>query len=87
VSGTQSGHRCRVVRTDNGTEYVNAELKQFFTARGIIHQTSVAYTPEQNGAAERLNRTLLERVRAMLTDAGLPGALWAEAVSTEPCVR
>jgi len=54
---TQSGHRCRVVRTDNGNEYVNTELKQFFTARGIIHQTSVAYTPEQNGAAERLNRT------------------------------
>jgi len=47
----------------------------------------VAYTPEQNGAAERLNRTLLERVRAMLTDAGLRRHGLCPERTREPCVR
>jgi len=61
---TQSGHRCRVVWTDNGGEYVKSELNEDYSARGIVHQTTVAYNPEQNGAAERANRTLSKRVRA-----------------------
>ena len=83
----QSGHVCRVVRTDNGGEYVNADLSAFFKSKGIVHQTTVPYTPEQNGAAERLNRTLMERVRAMISDADLPAGLWAEAVLTANHIR
>ena len=63
---TQSGQRCHVVRTDKGRECDT----EYFTARGIVHQTSVSYNPVHNGAAKRLNRTLLERVRAILADAG-----------------
>ena len=83
----QSGRSVLVVRTDNGTEYVNHGLSSYFKAKGILHQKSVRYVPEQNGSAERLNRTLLERVRAMLGDSGLPKKLWAEAVVTANYIR
>jgi transposase InsO family protein len=59
------------VRSNNGSEYCKNELSTFFKSRGIQHQTSAPYTPKQNGAAERLNRTLVERTRAMLLDAKL----------------
>jgi len=83
----QSGYQVANVRTDNGTEYVNKELAHYFAEKGITHQTTVPYTPEQNGAAERLNRTLLEKVRAMLDDSNLPMELWAEAAVTANYVR
>ncbi len=83
----QSGRSVMIVRTDNGTEYVNRELTEYFAKKGILHQKSVRYVPEQNGSAERLNRTLLERVRAMLSDSGLPKSLWAEAVVTACFIR
>ena len=79
---TQSGQKLRKVCTDRGGEYLNNELKDFYSAKGIVHQTPAPYTPEQNGKAERLNRTLMERVRAMLQDAKLPNSLWAEVVTT-----
>ena len=78
----QSGWPLLVVRTDNGSEYINSTLATFFKDKGVLHQTTVRYTPEQNGKAERLNRTLLDRVRAMLEDSGLPKTLWAEAATT-----
>ena len=84
---TQCGRRVKAIRTDNGTEYVNKELTEFLQSRGIIHQTSVAYNPEQNGAAERLDRILMERARAMINDADLPPELWAEAVDTANYIR
>ncbi|CAG9131792.1 unnamed protein product [Plutella xylostella] len=69
-------------RSDNGTEFVNREVQNLFEKRGITHQTTVPYTPEQNGKAERENRTLIESARTMLCAAGLPKKLWAEAVHT-----
>ena len=83
----QSGVRLQKVRTDNGSEYVNSELGTFFAQKGVVHERTVPYTPEQNGAAERLNRTLMERARAMLVDADLPDYLWAEAVATANVIR
>ena len=83
----QSGWPLLVVRTDNGSEYINSELATFFKDKGVIHQTTVRYTPEQNGKAERLNRTLLDRVRAMLEDSKLPKTLWAEAAVTASYLR
>ncbi|KAI3435604.1 hypothetical protein D9Q98_001667 [Chlorella vulgaris] len=50
-------------------------------------QTTNRYTPEQNGAAERLNRTLIEKVRPMLAESGLPKSMWAEAVVTASYIR
>ena len=83
----QSGWPLLVVRTDNGSEYINSTLATFFKEKGVIHQTTVRYTPEQNGKAERLNRTLLDRVRAMLEDSKLPKTLWAEAATTASYLR
>jgi transposase InsO family protein len=79
---TQAGRKVESVRSDRGTEYVNEEFSGFLREKGIVHQTTARYTPEQNGAAERLNRELKERTRAMLEDSGLPTTLWAEAVVT-----
>ena len=77
---TATGATARAVRTDRGGEYLSKELAQFFADKGIQHQLTAPYTPEQNGAAERLNRTLMERVRAMLHDMQLEPQLWEEAV-------
>ena len=83
----QSGCPLLVVRSDNGSEYINSTLGTFFKEKGVLCQTTVRYTPEQNGKAERLNRTLLDRVRAMLEDSGLPKTLWAEAATTASYLR
>ena len=83
----RTGRRVQAIRTDNGTEFVNATLTQYLQTQGIVRQRSAPYTPEQNGRAERLNRTLLEKVRAMLADAGVPKFLWPEAVITANYLR
>jgi len=84
---TQCGQQLQAVRTDRGGEYLNRELASYFESRGVQHQTTVPYTPEQNGAAERLNRTLMERVRAMLLGSRLHQEFWAEAVVTANYIR
>src|SRR5690606_19654886 len=78
----QTGKRIKILRTDNGTEYINRDMSSFLEKSGIRHETSVEYTPEQNGLAERMNRTILERARSMLIGANLPKKYWGEAVST-----
>ena len=79
----QQGHgRIRALRTDNGTEYCNTAFLNYLASMGIKHQTSAPYTPEQNGLAERTNRTLIEKARCMLSHAKLPRPYWAEAVRT-----
>ena len=83
----QSGHQVITVRSDRGGEYLNKDLNQYFAGKGITHQTTAPYTPQQNGAAERLNRTLLERARPMLLGSGLPPKLWAEAIVTANHLR
>ena len=68
--------------SDNGKgEYVNKENAEWLAQHGIRHETSAPHTPEQNGSAERLNRALLEPVRCMIIESGLPACLWAEAIS------
>nr|AAB51275.1 reverse transcriptase, gag, polyprotein [Volvox carteri f. nagariensis] len=83
----QTGRRVREIVSDRGREYVNVKLRAFFAERGIRHNISAPYTPEQNGRAERLNRTLLEKVRAMLQESGLGNEFWAEAFRTANAVR
>ncbi|GJU65163.1 retrovirus-related pol polyprotein from transposon TNT 1-94 [Tanacetum coccineum] len=72
----------RNVRTDNGTEFVNQTLREWYENVGITHQTSVARTPQQNGVVERRNRTLVEAARTMLIFSKAPLFLWAEAINT-----
>nr|GFA59715.1 hypothetical protein [Tanacetum cinerariifolium] len=71
----------RVVRTDKGTEFLNQTLHAYFAAEGILHQMSVARTPEQNDVVERRNRTLVEAARTMLSAAKVPLFFWAETMA------
>ncbi|GJS19626.1 putative ribonuclease H-like domain-containing protein [Tanacetum coccineum] len=75
-------HKVKVIRCDNGTEFKNREMNQFYEIKGILRQFSVDRTPQQNGVAERKNRTLIEAARTMLADSKLPTTFWAEAVNT-----
>nr|GEU52833.1 integrase, catalytic region, zinc finger, CCHC-type, peptidase aspartic, catalytic [Tanacetum cinerariifolium] len=70
------------VASINGKRYVLACLKRTSSSKGILHQTSVARTPEQNGVVERHNRTLVEAARTMLSAAKVPLFFWAEAIAT-----
>nr|GEW91674.1 ribonuclease H-like domain-containing protein [Tanacetum cinerariifolium] len=72
----------KIIRSDNGTEFKNHDLNQFYGMKGIKREFSVARTPQQNGIAERKNRTLIEAARTMLADSLLPIPFWAEAVNT-----
>nr|GEX62498.1 hypothetical protein [Tanacetum cinerariifolium] len=73
----------RIVQTDKGTEFLNQTLYAYFAAEGILHQTSVARTPEQNGIVERRNQTFVEAARTMLSAAKVPLFFKAEAIATE----
>ncbi|GKD35608.1 gag-pol polyprotein [Tanacetum coccineum] len=77
-----SGKKIKCLRTDNGGEYTGDEFDTFCRQEGIKRQFTTTYTPQQNGVAERMNRTLLERARAMLATASLGKSFWAEAVNT-----
>ncbi|KAE8655608.1 F-box family protein, putative isoform 2 [Hibiscus syriacus] len=77
-----SGNKIKCFRTNNGGEYTSEEFDDFCMKEGIKRQFTVANTPQQNGVAERMDITLLERTRAMLRDACLEKSFWAEAVNT-----
>nr|GEV45211.1 retrotransposon protein, putative, unclassified [Tanacetum cinerariifolium] len=72
----------RRIRTDNGTEFVNQTLRDYYDEVGISHETSVARSPQQNGVVERRNHTLIKVARTMLIYAQAPLFLWAEVVAT-----
>ena len=76
----QSRKVIKILRTDNGREYVNSRLIDFCTHEGIDLQHLVAYTPQQNGIAERKNRTLKEMTNCMLQHKSLDQVFWAEAM-------
>ncbi|KAJ9508660.1 hypothetical protein QJQ45_027936 [Haematococcus lacustris] len=84
---TQSGFRCKAIRTDNGTEYVNSRMKEYCRSKGIVHQHSAPYSPQQNGAAERLNRTIFEKARSIIHSADISLSFWAHAVKFANHVR
>nr|GEW76093.1 putative LRR receptor-like protein kinase [Tanacetum cinerariifolium] len=75
-------HKVKAIRCDNGTEFKNRDMNQFYEINGIMRQYSVARTPQQNGVAEKRNITLIEAARTMLTDLKLPTTFWAEVVNT-----
>ncbi|GJS10313.1 retrovirus-related pol polyprotein from transposon TNT 1-94 [Tanacetum coccineum] len=74
--------KVKIIRCDNGTEFKNKVMDAFCKEKGIKREYSIARTPQQNGVAERRNRTLIEAARTMLADSKLPTTFWAEAVST-----
>nr|GEY23047.1 putative ribonuclease H-like domain-containing protein [Tanacetum cinerariifolium] len=72
----------RRIRTDNGTEFVNQTLHDYYEEVGISHETSIARFPQQNGVVERRNHTLIEAARTMLIYTQALSFLWAEVVAT-----
>ncbi|GJR66535.1 putative ribonuclease H-like domain-containing protein [Tanacetum coccineum] len=78
----QLNKKVKAIRCDNGTEFKNAKLIELCGEKGIKRDYSNARTPQQNGVAERKNRTLIEAARTMLADSKLPTMFWTEAVST-----
>jgi hypothetical protein len=62
-------------------------VSAYFGEKGVVHQPTARYSPEQNGVAERLNRVLMERARAMLIESRLPDKMWAEAVVLANYIR
>jgi len=83
----QYGLKVKALRTDNGGEYTSIAFKNYLVKEGIKHEKTIPKTPQQNGVSERLNRTLVESIRSMLSDAELPKTFWAEALSTAVYVR
>lgn len=79
---TKYGRKPQIIRSDNGGEFTGHVLREFYRKEGITAQFTVPYTPSQNGVAERKNRSLIEMVRCMINDAGLPRDLWGEAIMT-----
>jgi transposase InsO family protein len=74
--------KVKVIRSDNGREYITKELQRSLTEMGIKVQYTAPYSAFQNGVAERKNRTLMEAARCMLIDAEIKKKYWAEAVNT-----
>uniref|UniRef100_H3H8A1 Integrase catalytic domain-containing protein n=1 Tax=Phytophthora ramorum TaxID=164328 RepID=H3H8A1_PHYRM len=84
---TQTGKRVQTLRSDNGGEYTSGAMAKFCADRGIVQKFTPPYTPQLNGVAERMNRTLVECARCMLEHAGLPKTYWGEAVVTATFLR
>ncbi|KAL4380017.1 hypothetical protein GQ457_02G014900 [Hibiscus cannabinus] len=76
----QSDQFIKILRSDRGSEYTKNLFEDFCKEHGIIHQLTVRYTPQQNGVAERKNRTILDMARSMVKGKHLPRNFWAEAV-------
>nr|GEW81067.1 hypothetical protein [Tanacetum cinerariifolium] len=74
--------KVKITRCDNEGEFRNKEMNEFCSRKGIKREFNNARTPQQNGVAEKRNRTLIEAARTMLADAKLPVTFWAEAVNT-----
>lgn len=88
IRHTSSPHeKIKALRTDNGGEYLSRKFKAYLEEYGVTHQTTVAYTPQQNGVAERMNRTLIDLVRSMLQAESIGKELWAEALNTAVYIR
>lgn len=74
--------KVKCIQSDNGGEYVNEEFDKFLKEKRICRRLTVPYNPEQNGIAERKNRTLIETATCLLLQANLPVSFWTEAVNT-----
>ena len=74
------GRQVKMLLSDRGGEYINETLATFLQQKGKIHQTTAPMTPQQNGKSEVFNRIIVDKVRTMLLESGLPKTLWAEAL-------
>ena len=75
------GRKIKCLRSDGGKKYFSSQINGYLKQMGIRREFSCRYTPEQNGVAERKNRSVVEAARTMLEEKSLPKFYWAEAVS------
>ena len=78
-----TGKRIKKLQSDNGGEYIDKDFTRFCAKEGIKREWTTPYNLEQNGVAERKNRTIVEAVRAMLYDQDMPKFMWDEACNTK----
>ncbi|KAG7567097.1 Integrase catalytic core, partial [Arabidopsis thaliana x Arabidopsis arenosa] len=78
----QVDRKVKCLRTDNGLEFCNTRFDSYCKTHGIERHRTCTYTPQQNGVAERMNRTIMEKVRCLLNESGLDESFWAEAAAT-----
>jgi len=81
------GKNPKAIRVDEGKEFLNKDLKDWCHENGTEIQATAPYSPSQNGVAERMNRTLVELARAMLSARDLPEFLWEYAVLHAAYIR
>ena len=79
--------KIKTLHTDNGGEYTSTEFSTYLRKEGVCHELTVPKTLQQNGVAERMNRTLVETVHSVLSGAKLPKKFWAEALNTAVYLR
>ena len=82
-----TGTKIKILRSDNGGEYVSNAFKALHDENGTTHQTTVPDTPQQNGVAERLNRVLVEMARTMMRHKDVDQDLWADAIKTAVYIK
>lgn len=78
----QTGKKIKFLRTDNGLEFCNTDFDNMCKESGITRHKTVPYTSQQNGVAEMMNRTILDKVRCMMLSSGVPKSFWGEAGMT-----
>lgn len=83
----QKDRKIKILRTDNGLEYCGKSFNRELEKAGIKREYTTPHTPQQNGIAERMNRTLVEMARCLISQANLPKVFWAEAIATAAYIR
>jgi hypothetical protein len=78
----QTDRKVKVLPTDNGGEFCSAAFNDYCRQEGIVGQHTIPYTPQQNGVAERMNRTIISKARCMLSNTKMNKRFWAEAANT-----
>jgi len=81
-SKIETGKKANLLRTDGGSEYMGTEFQEWLKSRGMHHEVTNTNTPQENGVAECLNRTVLEMTRTMMHKSNLPRNLWPFAVQS-----
>ena len=78
----ETGKKLKYLRSDNGGEYCSHEFEDYCSTNGIHRQKTIPRTPQENGVAERMNQTIMERARSMRLHVGLPLHMWEKVVNT-----
>jgi hypothetical protein len=78
----ECGRKLRMLRTDNGSEFMAAEFMSYCADEGVQRHYSAPYSPQQNGVVERRNQTVVGMAQALLKQRGIPAVFWGEVVVT-----